>query len=139
MLGVDLAVACHYLAPDEEVDRFLELVPVYDTTGRRRVVAPLVGETLVVDGERHSNRREGRVRLVTYTAVGRSGVGVRRDGAIFDAGYADMHALIADGAAGLERAGAAGRRVGARRRRHAQCTHPSGEDPLLRGELREPR
>jgi 2,4-diketo-3-deoxy-L-fuconate hydrolase len=47
------------------------------------------------------------VRLVTYTAAGRSGVGVRRDGAIFDAGYADMHALIADGAAGLERAGAA--------------------------------
>jgi len=47
------------------------------------------------------------VRLVTYAAAGRSGVGVRRDGAIFDAGYADMHALIADGAAGLERAGAA--------------------------------
>jgi len=54
MLGVDLAVACHYLAPDEEVDRFLELVPVHDTTGRRRVVAPLVGETLVLDGDRHS-------------------------------------------------------------------------------------
>ncbi len=54
MLGVDLAVACHYLAPDEEVERFLELVPVYDTTGRRRAVAPLVGETLVVDGDRHS-------------------------------------------------------------------------------------
>jgi len=54
MLGVDLAVACHYLAPNEEVERFLELVPVYDTTGRRRVVAPLVGETLVVDGDRHS-------------------------------------------------------------------------------------
>jgi 2,4-diketo-3-deoxy-L-fuconate hydrolase len=47
------------------------------------------------------------VRLVTYRAAGRSGVGVRRDGGIFDAGYADMHALIADGAAGLERAGAA--------------------------------
>jgi L-ascorbate metabolism protein UlaG (beta-lactamase superfamily) len=54
MLGVELAVACHYLAPDEEVERFLELVPVHDTTGRRRVVAPLVGETLVVDGDRHS-------------------------------------------------------------------------------------
>ena len=53
MLGVDLAVACHYLAPDEEVTRFVELVPTYDTTGRRRVVAPLVGETLVVDGDRH--------------------------------------------------------------------------------------
>jgi L-ascorbate metabolism protein UlaG (beta-lactamase superfamily) len=49
MLGVDLAVACHYLAKDEQVERFLELVPRYDTTGKRRVVAPEVGETLVVD------------------------------------------------------------------------------------------
>ena len=47
------------------------------------------------------------MRLVTYRAAGKSGVGVRRDGAIFDAGYADMQALIADGAAGLERAAAA--------------------------------
>jgi L-ascorbate metabolism protein UlaG (beta-lactamase superfamily) len=53
MLGLELAVACHYLAPDDEVARFVELVPHYDTTGRRRVVAPLVGETLVVDGDRH--------------------------------------------------------------------------------------
>jgi L-ascorbate metabolism protein UlaG (beta-lactamase superfamily) len=49
MLGVELAVACHYLAPDEEVDRFVRLVPEYDTTGRRQVVAPLVGQTLVVE------------------------------------------------------------------------------------------
>ncbi|HEU0335364.1 MAG TPA: MBL fold metallo-hydrolase [Gaiellaceae bacterium] len=49
MLGVDLAVACHYLAKDEQVERFLELVPRYDTTGKRQVVAPEVGETLVVD------------------------------------------------------------------------------------------
>jgi 2,4-diketo-3-deoxy-L-fuconate hydrolase len=47
------------------------------------------------------------VRLVTYTAAGRGGVGVRRDDAIFDAGYADMQALIAEGPAGLERAAAA--------------------------------
>lgn len=53
MLGLELAVACHYLAPDDEVSRFVDLVPHYDTTGRRRVVAPLVGETLVVDGDRH--------------------------------------------------------------------------------------
>ncbi len=54
MLGVDLAVACHYLEPDDEVARFVELVPTYDTTGRRRVVAPLVGETLVVDADGHA-------------------------------------------------------------------------------------
>jgi L-ascorbate metabolism protein UlaG (beta-lactamase superfamily) len=53
MLGLELAVACHYLAPDEEVTRFLELVPTYDTTKARRCVAPLVGETLVVEPGRH--------------------------------------------------------------------------------------
>ena len=54
MLGLDLAVACHYLAPDDEVARFLELVPKYDSTGKRRVVAPLVGETLVVEADSHT-------------------------------------------------------------------------------------
>jgi L-ascorbate metabolism protein UlaG (beta-lactamase superfamily) len=53
MLGLELAVACHYLAPNEDVERFIELVPTYDTTGRRRVVAPLVGETLVVEPGNH--------------------------------------------------------------------------------------
>lgn len=52
MLGLDVAVACHYLTKDAEVERFLELVPTYDTSGRRRVVAPEVGETLVIDGDR---------------------------------------------------------------------------------------
>jgi 2,4-diketo-3-deoxy-L-fuconate hydrolase len=47
------------------------------------------------------------LRLVTYAVAGTTGVGVRRDGAVFDAGYADMHALIADGPAGLERAATA--------------------------------
>lgn len=46
MLGVRLAVACHYLEPDEEVARFLRLVPEYDTTGVRRALAPRVGETI---------------------------------------------------------------------------------------------
>jgi 2-keto-4-pentenoate hydratase/2-oxohepta-3-ene-1,7-dioic acid hydratase in catechol pathway len=47
------------------------------------------------------------MRLVTYAAGEQTGIGVRRDGAVFDTGYADMHALIADGADGLERAAAA--------------------------------
>jgi 2,4-didehydro-3-deoxy-L-rhamnonate hydrolase len=51
------------------------------------------------------------MRLVTYAARGSTGVGVRRDGAIFDTGYPDMHALIAAGAAGLERARAASAEV----------------------------
>jgi 2,4-diketo-3-deoxy-L-fuconate hydrolase len=47
------------------------------------------------------------MRLVTYTAAGRSGVGARRDGAIVDTGYADMHDLIRAGADGLAAAAAA--------------------------------
>jgi L-ascorbate metabolism protein UlaG (beta-lactamase superfamily) len=54
MLGLELAVACHYLEPDDEVERFLRLVAEYDSSGRRRAVAPLVGETLVLDGDRHT-------------------------------------------------------------------------------------
>ncbi len=49
MLGVKTAVACHYLEPDEQVEKFLELVPKYDTTGARKAVAPRVGETLVLE------------------------------------------------------------------------------------------
>ncbi len=57
MLGLDLAVACHYLAKDPEVDRFLELVAAYDSTGRRRAIAPEVGETVVVDGDSYALER----------------------------------------------------------------------------------
>ncbi|HET8629296.1 MAG TPA: MBL fold metallo-hydrolase [Thermomicrobiales bacterium] len=54
MLGVRLAVACHYLdADDPEVAEFMALVPAYDTSGARAVVAPAPGETLVVDGATH--------------------------------------------------------------------------------------
>jgi hypothetical protein len=61
MLGLELAVACHYLAPDEEVERFLRLVPHYDTSGHRQVVAPLVGQTLVVErGGGHRLEGSGR-------------------------------------------------------------------------------
>jgi L-ascorbate metabolism protein UlaG (beta-lactamase superfamily) len=52
MLRLKIAVACHYLSRDDpEVDRFLELVPKYDSTGARQAVAPEVGDTLVVDGD----------------------------------------------------------------------------------------
>jgi L-ascorbate metabolism protein UlaG (beta-lactamase superfamily) len=57
MLGLGLAVACHYLAIDSEVERFLELVPKYDTTGRRQAVAPLVGDTLVIEDGGHRIER----------------------------------------------------------------------------------
>ncbi len=51
------------------------------------------------------------MRLVTYAAGERTGVGVRRDGAILDTGYDDMRRLIIDGAAGLARAEAASEEV----------------------------
>ena len=47
------------------------------------------------------------MRLVTYLAGGRRGVGVRQGDAVVDAGYPDMLDLIRDGAAGLARAAAA--------------------------------
>ncbi len=49
MLGVHVAVACHYLERTHDVDEFLRLVPTYDTTGRRRALAPEVGETIVLE------------------------------------------------------------------------------------------
>lgn len=55
-LGVKLAVACHYLdlerQPDEarDVAAFCEAVREYDTSGSRQVVAPAVGDILVIDG-----------------------------------------------------------------------------------------
>ncbi len=59
MLGLSIAVACHYLQRDAEVERFLELVPRYDTTGSRQAAAPGVGDTLVLDGTGYE--LEGRV------------------------------------------------------------------------------
>jgi L-ascorbate metabolism protein UlaG (beta-lactamase superfamily) len=50
MLNLDVAIACHYLTRNEEVDDFLRLVPEHDSTGTRLAVAPQVGETVVVDG-----------------------------------------------------------------------------------------
>jgi L-ascorbate metabolism protein UlaG (beta-lactamase superfamily) len=52
MLGVRLAVACHYLSTDEpDVSAFLSLVPDYDTSGARVPLALAPGETLLVDGD----------------------------------------------------------------------------------------
>ena len=49
MLKLDVAIACHYLTPNEEVDDFLRLVSEHDSTGTRRALAPQVGETVVVE------------------------------------------------------------------------------------------
>jgi L-ascorbate metabolism protein UlaG (beta-lactamase superfamily) len=62
MLGLRVAVACHYLSrSDSEIDRFLELVPRYDSTGRRQALAPEVGETLVIDGDRAAVERRSEI------------------------------------------------------------------------------
>ena len=58
MLGVQLAVACHYSeTSDPDVQEFLRLVPELDTTGKRVALAMEAGQTLVIDGETH--RLEG--------------------------------------------------------------------------------
>jgi len=53
-LGVQLAVATHYVDPnDEDVLEFLRLVPERDTTGTRTAIALDPGQVLVVDGPNH--------------------------------------------------------------------------------------
>jgi L-ascorbate metabolism protein UlaG (beta-lactamase superfamily) len=49
MLGVEVAVAAHYLEPTPAVGEFLERIPERDTTGRRVGLAPLVGQTIVLE------------------------------------------------------------------------------------------
>ena len=68
MLGLELAVACHYLASNEDVDRFVELVPQVRQHGqaacrrstRRRDARRRAGQPL--------DRRKRPVRLVTHAA-----------------------------------------------------------------------
>jgi L-ascorbate metabolism protein UlaG (beta-lactamase superfamily) len=49
-LGVDLAVACHYLDADHpDVTEFLSLVRKLDSTGQRQALALQPGEALVID------------------------------------------------------------------------------------------
>lgn len=50
MLGVEVAIACHYLAHMPELDEFVRRVGERDRTGRRLALAPAVGDTIVLDG-----------------------------------------------------------------------------------------
>ena len=52
MLGVKVAVGCHYFTHNADTREFLERVPVHDSTGQRQVLTPLPGDTFVVDAER---------------------------------------------------------------------------------------
>jgi len=54
MLGLKLAVACHYSETDDpDVQEFLRLVPEHDSTGMRKALALEPGEVLVLDGDSH--------------------------------------------------------------------------------------
>lgn len=54
MLGVDVALAAHYLAPTPAVEEFLARVKARDSSGRRQALAPAVGQWIAVgrDGDR---------------------------------------------------------------------------------------
>lgn len=74
LLGVRLAVASHYLdADDPEVAEFVSLMPEYDTTGARRVVAPQPGQTLVLDGETYRLEGPAARGVTTASAAGALG------------------------------------------------------------------
>jgi L-ascorbate metabolism protein UlaG (beta-lactamase superfamily) len=50
MLGVKVAVACHYFTHNADTVSFLQGVRQHDKSGKRQVLAPLPGETFAVDG-----------------------------------------------------------------------------------------
>ena len=55
LLGVRFALATHYVdRDDEDVVKFLERVPEHDSTGGRVALALAPGESLVLEGERHT-------------------------------------------------------------------------------------
>lgn len=55
LLGVRYAVATHYDTPDhDDVRAFLAAVPRHDSSGTRVPLALWSGETLVIDGDRHT-------------------------------------------------------------------------------------
>jgi L-ascorbate metabolism protein UlaG (beta-lactamase superfamily) len=54
-LGVQYAVATHYMHPGAETAEFLKRVPARDTTGQRMALAPAIGDVLQIEpvaGER---------------------------------------------------------------------------------------
>jgi L-ascorbate metabolism protein UlaG (beta-lactamase superfamily) len=51
MLGVKVAIGCHYFTTDDDVEAFVELVSKYDSTGLRRAIGPSAGDTIVVDAD----------------------------------------------------------------------------------------
>ena len=129
MLGLTLAVACHYLEPDEEVRRFLELV--HGDGPRRRGPA-----RRAAPGARPRPPRGGHVRLVTVEHEGRLQVAVRRGAE-----------LLGDRLRGddrVRRRRPRGARRGRRGDPHAAGRRASlgadraGEAPVLRDQLPEP-
>jgi L-ascorbate metabolism protein UlaG (beta-lactamase superfamily) len=56
MLGVELAVACHYFTHNADTTEFLAAAARHDSSGRRQVLAPLPGDSFVVS-------RDGSERL----------------------------------------------------------------------------
>jgi L-ascorbate metabolism protein UlaG (beta-lactamase superfamily) len=60
MLGVRLAIACHYSETDDpDVLEFLRLVAEHDTTGARVALAMDPGDVLEIDGETHRLLKRG--------------------------------------------------------------------------------
>jgi L-ascorbate metabolism protein UlaG (beta-lactamase superfamily) len=62
MLGVDVAVACHYFTHNADTREFLDLIGAGDSARRPQALAPLPGETFVAARDETSDR-------VTVSAV----------------------------------------------------------------------
>ena len=61
MLGVEVAVACHYLSFDDQTAAFPARVAEHDSTGRRRAVVPRPGDVIRLEPEPSSQT----VRVLT--------------------------------------------------------------------------
>lgn len=52
MLGVKVAVACHYFTLNSDTAQFLDRIPVHDKSGSRQAIAPLPGDIFVIDADK---------------------------------------------------------------------------------------
>jgi L-ascorbate metabolism protein UlaG (beta-lactamase superfamily) len=56
MLGVDVAIACHYMTPTPDVDEFIRQVAAHDTSMHRQALGPGVGDWFIVEKAPHGVR-----------------------------------------------------------------------------------
>jgi L-ascorbate metabolism protein UlaG (beta-lactamase superfamily) len=70
MLGVELAVACHYFTHNADTAEFLDVVSRHDSSGGRQALAPLPGDTFTVESDGDGRLTVESDRLSSETSGG---------------------------------------------------------------------